>query len=416
MAGDFSSNSERIGTHIEKLTCNNSTPGSGITRFSYTEQDRQARNYLLDRSAELGLQITIDPVGNIRARLEGRDRDASPILTGSHIDTVLHGGKYDGVVGVACGLEALTVFTEKGFKPGRAIELIIFTEEEGVNFGAALAGSKALVGVYSPEDLQKLTNDNGVSMYQAAERFGLEPGTMDQHVLKPAQIHAMVEVHIEQSLVLDIEKIPVGIVTGIAGMKRFKVEIEGQPNHAGATPMRYRKDPMVGAAEIISTIEETSRSRALPATVGTVGRIICSPNAVNVIPEKVDLFVDTRDVDSAGMDTVSEALRDKLEHLAAERGLRYTITNMGKIEPTLCTETGVETLQESAEKRGIAHMPMSSGALHDTAVLAGITKIGMLFVPSIGGRSHVPEENTDLRDITKASDVLIGALQRLSEL
>jgi allantoate deiminase len=416
MAGGLSSKKERLGRHIERLARFNATPGRGITRFSYTEQDRQARKYLLNAAAELGLQIITDPVGNMRARLEGKDRDAPPVLTGSHIDTVLYGGKYDGVVGVVCGLEALTVFKEQDFKPGRAIELIIFAEEEGANFGSGLAGSKALVGIYSPEDLKKMTNDDGVSMYEAARRFGLDPGTMDRHVLKPGQIHAMVEIHIEQSLVLDTEKIPVGIVTGIAGMKRLKVEIEGQPNHAGATPMRYRKDPMAGAAEVVSTIEETAGSRALPTTVGTVGKIICSPNVVNVIPEKVELFVDTRDVDPAGVETVSRALMDKLEQLAAERGLRYSVTNMGEIEPTLCAETVVEALQESAEKRGIANMRMGSGALHDTAVLAGVTDIGMLFVPSIGGRSHVPEEKTDLQDITKGSDVLMGALQRLSAL
>ena len=416
MSGVFSSDSDRLGRHIEALARFNSTPGRGITRFSYSEQDRKAREYLLDRADELGLRVSIDPVGNIRARLEGRDPEAPPVLTGSHIDTVLHGGKYDGVVGVVCGLEALTVFKEQGFKPGRAIELIVFAEEEGVNFGAAMAGSKALVGIYSAEDLRTLTNDEGVSMYQAAERFGLEPQKMDQHVLKADQVHAMVEVHIEQSLVLDTEKIPVGIVTGIAGMKRLKVEIEGQPNHAGATPMRYRQDPMAGAAEIVSAIEHTSRSRALPTTVGTVGKIICSPNAVNVIPEKVELYVDTRDVDPAGMEIVSQALTDKLKQLVAERGLKYNLTNMGEIQPKRCSETVVAALQESADNRGIASMLMTSGALHDTAVLAGVTDIGMLFVPSIGGRSHVPEEQTDLQDITRGADVLIGALQGLSAL
>jgi allantoate deiminase len=416
MAGSLSPNQERLGRHIERLARFNATPGRGITRFSYTEQDRRAREYLLARAAELGVQVTIDPVGNIRARLEGKDRDAPPVLTGSHIDTVLYGGKYDGVVGVVCGLEALTVFIEQDFRPERAIELIVFAEEEGANFGSGLAGSKALVGIYPTEHLKKMTNDDGVSMYEVARRFGLDPGSMDRHVLKPGQVHAMVEIHIEQSLVLDTEKIPVGIVTGIAGMKRLKVEIEGQPNHAGATPMRYRKDPMAGAAEVVSTIEETARSRALPTTVGTVGKIICSPNVVNVIPEKVELSVDTRDVDPAGVETVSRALMDKLEQLAAERGLKYTVTNMGEIEPTLCSEPVVEALEESAEKRGIANMRMTSGALHDTAVLAAVTDIGMLFVPSIGGRSHVPEEQTDLRDITKGAAVLIGALQRLSAL
>lgn len=416
MAVRFFSNKERIGGHIQTLARYNSTPGRGITRFSYTEEDRLAREYVLDRAAELGLRISIDPVGNIRARLEGGDTKAPAVLTGSHLDTVLYGGKYDGAVGVVCGLEALTVFKEQGFKPERSIELIVFSEEEGVNFGAGLAGSRSLVGIYSTEDLKAFTNDQGISMYEATTRFGLDPDSLDDHVLKPGQIHAMVEVHIEQSLVLDTERIPLGIVTGIAGMKRLKVEIEGQPNHAGATPMKYRKDPMAGAAEAISMIEKIAGSHATASTVGTVGKITCIPNIVNVIPRKVEFFVDTRDVEPAGMETVSRALGEKLEQLSAERGLKCTLTNTGEIDPTQCADTVVQALEDSAGKRGIAYMRMNSGALHDTAVLAGITDIGMLFVPSIGGRSHVPEERTELDDIAKGCDVLMGALQRLSKL
>jgi allantoate deiminase len=416
MAGNFACNSERIGRHIDALARFNATPGRGITRFTYSQEDREARRYLMDRAAELGLWATVDPVGNIRARLEGRDRDAPPVLTGSHIDTVPYGGRYDGVVGVVCALEALTVFTERGFKPDRAIELIVFAEEEGASFGSGLAGSKALTGIYSSEDLKTMMDDHGISMFEAAERFGLEPAAMSRQVLKPGEIRAMVEVHIEQSVVLDTEKIPVGIVTGIVGMKRLKVEIQGQPNHAGATPMKYRKDPMAAAARVISTIEDTAASRALPATVGTVGKIACHPNAVNVIPEKVELSVDTRDVDPRGVEMVCRAMENELENLAKERGVRYSVRTMGEIEPTRCSETVVEALLHSADHRGIAYLPMTSGALHDSAVLAGITEIGMLFVPSIGGRSHVPEEKTDIQDIAGGADVLIGALHRLSQL
>jgi len=416
MTNNHISNKERIDKHIDTLAWYNSTPTKGITRFSYTEQDRKAREYLLDKMAELGLQITQDSVGNIRARLEGSYSDAPPVLTGSHIDTVRHGGKYDGVVGVVCALEALTVFKEQSYIPQRPIDLIIFVEEEGVNFGAGLAGSKALVGTYTPETLKTLVNDDGVSMYDGAKSFGLDPDTMGDHLLKPGDAHAMVEVHIEQSVVLDTEKISLGIVTGIAGIEWLRVEIEGQPDHAGAMPMQYRKDPMAGAAEIIATIEETARSGALPTTVATVGKILCSPNVPNVIPEKVHLVVDIRDVDPAGIETVTRMLIQKLEQVASRRNLSYTVKNVSSIGPTTCSEKVVDALEQSAKKRGIAYKYMISGALHDTAVLAGITEVGMLFVPSIHGRSHCPQEYTSIDDIAKGCDVLLGALEKLSKL
>jgi hydantoinase/carbamoylase family amidase len=365
---------------------------------------------------ELGLEIDVDPIGNIRARLEGTSRDASPVLTGSHIDSVIHGGKYDGPVGVICGLEALTLLKEREFQPERPLELIVFVEEEGVNFGAAMAGSKALVGTYSVDDLKGLINDEGVSMYEAARGFGLDPDQMGKHVMKPGEVHAMIEVHIEQSIVLDTEKIPLGVVTGIAGMRRFRIEIEGQSNHAGATPMSYRRDPMAAAAEVISTIEETARSRATPATVGTVGKVLCHPNMVNVIPQSVEVFVDTRDLEPAGMEAVTGAFMERLDRIGTERGLKTTVESMGAIEPTECSERVVEVLQRSAEAQGIDCKRMISGALHDAAVLAGVTEVAMLFVPSVDGRSHCPEEHTAIEDIAKACDALTGALVELSKL
>jgi len=264
------------------------------------------------------------------------------------------------------------------------------------------------------ETMKQLVNDDGVSMYEAAKKAGFDPDSMTRRLIAPGDVHAMLEIHIEQSLVLDTERIPVGIVTGIAGMKRLRIRIDGQPNHAGATPMRYRRDPMAGAALVISAVEEAAAKKALPTTVGTVGKVVCSPNVINVIPRSVEVFVDTRDVDPKGMDAVVSTLESTLERLSRERGLTCRMDTLGEIEPTLCSKRVVDALQGAAEQREIPFMRMTSGALHDTAVLAGVTDIGMLFVPSKDGRSHVPEERTELDDIRKGCDVLIGALVELT--
>ncbi len=410
----YAASGGRLGDHIEALARFNATPGRGITRFSYSEQDRGAREYLMGKMEEVGLEVRVDPIGNIRGRLEGSTPGAAPVLAGSHIDTVLYGGRYDGVVGVVCALEALTVFRERGFTPSRPLEMIVFVEEEGVNFGSGMAGSRALVGLSGVETMKQLVNEDGVSMYEAAAGAGFDPDSMPRRLIAPGDVHAMLEIHIEQSLVLDTERIPVGIVTGIAGMKRLRIRIDGQPNHAGATPMRYRRDPMAGAALVISAVEEAAAKKALPTTVGTVGKVVCSPNVINVIPQSVEVFVDTRDVDPKGMETVVSTLQSTLDRLTRERGLTCRMDTLGEIEPTLCSKRVVDALQGAAEQREIPFMRMTSGALHDAAVLAGVTDIGMLFVPSKDGRSHVPEEQTDLDDIRKGCDVLIGALVELT--
>lgn len=427
---------KRILQDIETLAGFNSTPGEGITRFSYSREDRQARDYLISRMEEAGLTVRTDPIGTIFGRLEGshgrvepedlKDADPStlpPILTGSHIDTVVHGGKYDGVVGTVCALEALRSIREDSAESGkvaggnaptlRPLEMIVFPEEEGANFGSPLAGSKALTGIYTAKDLKKLINDQGVGMYDAARDFGLDPDAMPSHILRPGDVHAMIEVHVEQSIVLDREALPVGVVTGIAGMRWIKVTIDGEPNHAGATPMAYRHDPMPGAAELALAVEQAARE-AGPTTVGTSAKINCIPNVPNVIPRRVELYLDIRDVRREGMKHVITRVREKLDELETNRGLRCSMEITGSVEPTACAPGIINALKKSAGRSGIPYMEMTSGALHDTAIMAQVADIGMLFVPSIDGRSHVPEENTTIEDIRKGCEVLEGALLELA--
>ena len=244
----------------------------------------------------MGLQVKVDGVGNIRARWQGKDPEKPSIMIGSHLDTVLHGGKFDGVLGVVAALGVVRVLNEQQVRLEVPVEIIVFAEEEGSNFGSVCAGSKALTGRYSIQDLKRIKNPEGLSMYQAAEKFGLKPERLSRELLRPDEVQAMLELHIEQGGVLDSLKIPIGIVEAIAGSKWLRVEIEGIPNHAGATPMGMRKDPMTAAAQIIAEIDKIVREKAFATTVGTVGKFDCQPNIPNCIPEKVIFIVDLRDV------------------------------------------------------------------------------------------------------------------------
>lgn len=410
----LSTSLNRIRERIEALGRFNATPGNGCTRFSYSPEYRKAQDFLASECSDLGLEVTFDAIGNMRARLEGSDPDALPVLTGSHIDTVLFGGNYDGVVGVVGALEALAVIKEQKLILTHPVELIVFVEEEGASFGSTMAGSKAFVGKYLSDDLKHLLNDDGLSMFDAAKRYGLHPEKMGSHTIAQDQFKAMLELHIEQSVVLESESIPIGIVQAIAGIKQFKVELTGVPNHAGATPMHLRNDPMAGASRIISFVEDAARSRVFQTTVGTVGKIQCLPNTPNVIPGNVIFSVDIRDVRSEGIERMEELLRNKIEQVCMEYGLESEVTLLGDSRPIVLPEGLISQIESVAKKRDVPYLRMNSGAVHDSCLLADIMDVGMIFVPSVNGRSHVPEEYTKYEDIKLGCDILLATLVQLA--
>ena len=295
---------ERIKLDIETMAGFNETPDKGCTRFSYSRADRMAREFLLERFSEMGLKVSVDPVGNIRARRDGIVPDAPVVMTGSHIDTVLNGGRFDGVVGVVCAMEAMRVIIENEIKTKHPVEIIVFVEEEGSNFGSTMAGSKAMTGKIGLPETKILRADDGLTMYDKARDAGFDPDKLPNSVVRPGAIKAMIEVHIEQGVVLDHEKVPIGIVGAIYGSKCLRVEFHGIPNHAGATPMRLRHDPMVAAAAVISGIPEIVEHEAYETTVATVGKINCLPNVINCIPGEVTFTVDIRDVHPEGVGIV----------------------------------------------------------------------------------------------------------------
>ncbi|WP_026574218.1 M20 family metallo-hydrolase [Bacillus sp. UNC438CL73TsuS30] len=406
-------NIERLFKDLDRIVTFTKTPGKGCTRFSFSSEDRQAREYLLTLMKELDLSIKVDGFGNIRATY-GKNINLPPILIGSHIDTVANGGKYDGLLGVLAALETIRVLKEENAELTRPVELIIFSEEEGSNFGVTMMGSKVMTGKYSLSDLKSIKNSEGKSCYDIVKNFGLGVDHIEQETVEQDEIAAMIELHIEQGAVLETENKTIGIVQAIAGMKTFKVTLEGDSNHAGTTPMDLRSDPMVGAASIIADLQRTVKSSTIPTTVATVGKISCEPNLPNVIPQKVKFFVDARDVEMKGIDFVTDYLVEKVSKVAKEHSLISQIELVGQSQIKPLSPRIMNVLEQEAIAAGFSYKKMNSGAVHDAALMTDVTDVGMIFIPSLKGKSHCPDEFSKVEDIEAGSQLLLKAVASLA--
>lgn len=405
----------RLMSRLETMSGFNSTPGKGISRFSYSPEDRKARDYLGTLFSSMGLKVAVDGAGNIRARLEGSDPGSPAVLTGSHIDTVLHGGKYDGAVGTLGAIEAVQSILESGLPRRHPLEVTVFAEEEGSNFGSTLAGSKALFGKYSLADLEKLRNPEGKSMADMLREGGYSPETMKNSLLRPEEVKAMVELHIEQSVVLESKGIPVGIVEAVAGIRALEIRLTGVPNHAGATPMTLRQDPLVAAAHLISRIELLAGGSGTGSTTATVGKITCFPNVSNIIPGEVRFTVDIRDVKDTGIRFVEAGIEKEASAVAASRGISIEVVPVSGSDPVVLDGHIADITEDCARRRNLGYLRMNSGAVHDACMFAPLVPTGMIFIPSKGGRSHVPEEYSSPGDIEKGVSLLADVLYELAK-
>lgn len=406
-------NKERIMQRIDDFARFNDNDDGGISRFSYGNADAKARAWLMQICEELQLQVTVDPVGNIRAHYEGRDASLTPVFIGSHIDSVRNGGKYDGVVGVVGAIEVLSVMRENNCLPRRSVELIIFAEEEGSNFGTTMVGSKALIGKLSVTDLEHLHTENGKKCTEVLEEAGFELGKMGDYILKPGDIDAMIELHIEQGIVLEREKKHLGVVQAIAGMATIEVTVCGTSNHAGSTPMHLRNDPMSAAAILIENIEDTAVNHILESTVATVGSIACKPNMPNVIPGEVSFTIDIRDIDQDAIQETIKRITDCAEKISLEREVTIQFRTIGSSLPIRLSPRIMDIVKRAVSSCSDSWMEMNSGAVHDAAMMASVTDVGMIFVPSVRGKSHNPEEYTSSSDIVLGCQALLLAVTEL---
>ncbi|MBF8982350.1 Zn-dependent hydrolase [Lutibacter sp. B2] len=411
----MNANYDRIKKDIEEFRKYTSTPDRGCTRFPYTKEDFDARNYIINEMKKIGLNIHIDAIGNIRARLDGKDANAPVVMTGSHLDTVFQGGIFDGIAGVVCGLEAMRIFVENNIETNNPVELVVFVGEEGCDFDSPYIGSKVMTGRLGIEDLKNIKNKDGNSVYDAAVDFGLNPEELSKDVISSTDIKAMIELHVEQSLVLDYENIPIGIVKGIAGLKRLEIELEGVANHSGATPMHLRQDPMVTAAEIICFVNNIVGQEGSTSTVGTVGRIECIPNLVNAIAGKVTFTIDIRDIDEEVIERVTKLIIKKIKEVSKFHNVKSEIHNIGSGTPMKLSNSIIKTIEQVAISKNIKTKLMNSGAGHDACMFKDVTDVGMIFVPSVNGRSHVPEEFTRYEDLQLGCEVLFETIVKLAK-
>jgi hydantoinase/carbamoylase family amidase len=404
----------RLDDRIAELAGFNDEPaGDGITREVYTPTYRAALDRVAGWMGEAGLETRLDAVGNLFGRWPGAEPDAPAVLTGSHVDTTLNAGRYDGVLGVLGAIEAVHALRARGVVPRRSIELVAWAGEEP-RFGTGCVGSRAAAGRLERADLDALRDRDGVSMADALAAAGLDPDRVADARIDPAAVHALVELHIEQGIVLEQGGEKIGVVTAIAAPHDFRLTLRGAATHAGATPMALRRDALAGAAEAMVALERLARTSSSGTTVGTVGVLRLRPGAINVVPGEVELDVDIRDSDLAARERVVAGVLDATADVAARRGLELAVTPIVEDEPVACDPRVVEAADAAARDLGLRYRRMTSGAYHDAMVMGTRVPIGMIFVPSAGGISHHPDEYTAPEDLDHGIAVLAGALERLA--
>ncbi|WP_255194323.1 Zn-dependent hydrolase [Natronobeatus ordinarius] len=389
--------------------------GHGRTVLAGTEPNGRARDRLVTRLTEVGLEVTVDAVGNVVGRWipDGADPSAPAVATGSHLDSVPSGGIFDGPLGVYGGLEAVRALQEADRDLRRPIEVVCFTEEEGQRFGNGLLGSSVATGRRSVSDALALEDDDGATLEEALEHIGFRgEGRLDA-----SEWEAWLELHPEQGTILERRGAPAGIVSTITGITHCYLEVVGDADHAGSTPMDDRTDALAAASEIVLDLESAAdrvTAEESPSAVGTVGKAVVSPNATNVIPGAVRLGVDIRDVAVSSMETLVAELEASADRVERERTVDVTITRPYDISPESMAERCQSALASAGESLGVETISMHSGAAHDTMNVARVTDAGLLFAPSRDGISHNPREWTDWADCTAATNVLADALGRLA--
>ncbi|HWF35163.1 MAG TPA: M20 family metallo-hydrolase [Solirubrobacteraceae bacterium] len=405
-----------VNGQIEQLAHINSDPAAGgITREVFTADYMTANDYVADLMREIGLSVRLDPFGNLFGRLEGSDPTAPAVMTGSHIDTTLNAGAYDGVLGVLGAIEAVRQLSSGAEgRPRRSIEVVVFAGEEP-RFGSGCIGSRALVGQLSREDLDAMRDRSGVSIAEALRGVGLDPDRVGEASLDPSGVMAFVELHIEQGSVLEELGVPIGVVTHIAAPHDMLVTIRGAAAHAGATPMHARRDALAGAVEAAVELERLGRESPSGTTVATVGAISASPGAINVIPGEAELKVDIRDRDLAARDAVADAFLAALAEITERRGLELEVATIARDTPVQCSPVIVDAARAACRELAVEHVEITSGAYHDAMLMSAKVPVGMIFVPSVGGISHSPHEYTKPDDIDRGVHVLAGTLRVLAE-
>jgi len=402
-------NGDRLSARLNELAQVGRIPGDGVCRLALSDEDRAGRDLVVGWMKELGLTVKIDKIGNVVGIRPGRE-EGPPVMTGSHIDTVRTGGRYDGTLGVLAGLEVIATLNDAEIATKRPIAIAFFTNEEGSRFQPDMFGSLVYTGALSLEAARATKAIDGPTAGEELDRIGYAG---PEPVGRP-QAHAYVELHVEQGPVLEAEGFRIGAVEGVQGISWTELTLTGQSNHAGTTPMRLRKDAGYVAAEIAVFARKVAKDIG-GYQVATVGALTVAPNLVNVVPNHVVMTVDLRNTDESRLREAEERIFAFAEQTAAAEGVGLARRTLARFEPVAFAPHLVSRVEAIARNFGLPVKRLPSGAGHDAQIMAAVCPACMIFVPSVGGISHNVEEYTAPADLTAGADVLLRLMLELAD-
>lgn len=400
----------RISNNLKELSKFTSTPEKGVTRLPFSDEARQATEYLKKIMSETGLEVFTDCVGNVHGRFNSQDKDAKTIIIGSHYDSVKFGGMYDGIAGVICGLEIIRILKKKFNNPKYNIELIAFNDEEGLMFGSGCLGSKMIMGLIDEKYICHMTDENGITIYEWMKHWGSDIKKIYNEKYDTHKIKLFSEIHIEQGPVLDKEKLELGVVDSIVGLLRVMVTINGRADHAGTTPMNMRKDAIMVACKVISQLDRIVKEEN-NESVGTCGFIRGYPNAMNIVSESVEFTLDIRSKYQESIDNIRSKLWSLIDKYTQENDMTYNIDIKLEQKPVYMNAELVDRVEKNCRDMGYRYKVLGSGAAHDAMIFAQTVPTIMLFVPSKDGASHSVKESSDINDLVKSVLVMEKSLE-----
>ncbi len=407
-------NATRLKTHFEELSLIGKLGETGVNRPTLSSVEKEAFKMVSKWMIEAGMTCRLDHFGNLIGRLEGQDTNAPVLMIGSHLDSQPSGGRFDGTAGVLCGIEAVTILTEKGIVPDRPIEVISFCDEEGWRFNKGLFGSRGIVGLLEEGELKRKDKD-GITREQALRDFGCDPDKVTESIYPKGSIHSFLELHIEQGPLLERLDQPVGIVTGISGPLWLTVKIKGFAGHAVSVPMTMRQDALVGAAKMVVAFNEITKQDPSATTVGTVGSLNVYPDSRNVIPQEVVFSIDLRDIDLDRRNRYELQLRESIEAIATEHQLAYEITEDQNNEPRYCANWIKDIIRDECKQMKLEAPELMSGPFHDALIMSNVCDYGMIFVRCKDGISHNPAEYASDEDIAIGAEVLYRTVLQMQK-
>ncbi|MBI2756243.1 MAG: Zn-dependent hydrolase [Chloroflexi bacterium] len=388
-------------------------PTAGVSRLAFTAAERQAHELVSGWLRELGLTVRQDAIGNTIAERPGTVPGAKAIGVGSHLDSVPHGGRFDGIVGVVGAVEMVRLLSVTRRQLQHTLRVVLFAGEEGARFGEPCIGSKAVVGAFAGRDLGRILDAQGVSLASALQDVGLDPVRISAARWDPREWAAFLELHVEQARLLESEGRQVGLVDVVSGSTRLRLTLHGRADHSGGTPMDVRADALVAAADVVVAAEGLATDPRHRGTRATVGRLDVYPNSITTIPGRVTLTVDVRDVDSDRQRAAAAEITQIAAHICQRRGVRLEAEVIADTSPAVLPMWLREITSAVCRELGIDARPITSGAGHDAQVVNQLVPAGMIFVPSREGLSHVPEEWTSASDIARGVEVLYHSVLRL---